>query len=111
MACEDFYTHSPPYSGIGDACSRLEIDAATARQVMILGMSTVVCGILNLTITGMQIKQRGPYFALAINTFCPIMRVSMQAVAVGIGAKTGIIMMQCSVSVETPLALSFPTLS
>lgn len=96
MACEEFYERNEPYTGYGDRCSRPEIDGSAARQVAILGMSTIVCGILNLSITGAFIKKRGPHFALAINTFFPILRVSTQAVAVGIGGKTGIILMQCS---------------
>ncbi|KAK9793573.1 putative Major facilitator superfamily (MFS) profile domain-containing protein [Seiridium cardinale] len=96
MACEEYYKHAEPYTGAGDRCSKPAIDAATTRQMMILGMSTIVCGILNLTITGMLIKSRGPHFALVVNTFFPVLRVSMQAVGVGVGAKTGIILMQCS---------------
>ncbi|KAF3024817.1 hypothetical protein E8E14_009750 [Neopestalotiopsis sp. 37M] len=96
MACEDYYEHAAPYTGTGDQCSRPEIDASTARQVMILGMSTILCGILNLNVTGASIKNRGPRFALLVNTFFPVLRVTMQAVAVGIGSRTGIILMQCS---------------
>jgi hypothetical protein len=96
MACEDFYEHAQPYGGNGDRCSLPEIDASATRQIMILGMSTIVCGILNLPITGAQIRHRGPKLALLLNTFFPILRVSTQAVAVGIGSRTGIILMQCS---------------
>ncbi|KAI0149228.1 hypothetical protein BJ166DRAFT_537126 [Pestalotiopsis sp. NC0098] len=96
MACEDFYEHAEPYTGDRDRCSRPEIDASIARQVMILGMSTICCGILNLSITGASIKNRGPRFALLVNTFFPVLRVIMQAVAVGIGSRTGIILMQTS---------------
>lgn len=96
MACEEFYERRGSYTGSGDRCSRPEVNGSAARQVAILGMSTIVCGILNLSITGASIKTRGPHFALAINTFFPILRVSTQAVAVGLGGKTGIVLMQCS---------------
>ncbi|KAH8203715.1 hypothetical protein TruAng_002128 [Truncatella angustata] len=96
MACETFYGRGEPFIGDGDRCSRQEVDASTARQMMILGLSTIFCGILNLTVTGTVIRKRGPYFALAINTFFPILRVSLQATAIGIGGETGIILMQCS---------------
>lgn len=96
MACEDFYEHAEPYRGDGNKCSRPEVDASAARQIMILGMSTILAGILNLAITGTLIKKRGPKSALMVNTFFPILRVSTQAVAVGIGGRVGIILMQSS---------------
>ncbi|KAI0131793.1 hypothetical protein BJ170DRAFT_220909 [Xylariales sp. AK1849] len=96
MECEDFYDHSPPYGGTADRCSRPEIDAGIAVQMTILGLSAIVCGVFNLLLTGMQIKRWGPHFSLVVNTFFPILRVTMQAVGVGIGARTGIILVQSS---------------
>ncbi|KAH8651008.1 hypothetical protein BX600DRAFT_483561 [Xylariales sp. PMI_506] len=96
MACEDFYDHEPPYTGTGNRCDRREIDAATARQMMYLGMSAIVCGVANLLLTGRQIKSGGPKYALCMNTFFPILRVSAQVIAMLIGSRTGIILMQAS---------------
>lgn len=98
MTCEEFYRHGPPpFHGAGDRCSRNEIDAATAQQVSILGLSTTVCGILNLFVAGWQIKTWGPRAALVAQTAFPALRVALQAVAVGVvGRGEGIALLQAS---------------
>lgn len=95
MTCEEFYRHQP-FQGAGDRCSRNEIDAGTAQQVSILGLSTTVCGILNLFVAGWQIKTWGPRAALISQTAFPAIRVALQVVAVSIGYREGIILLQCS---------------
>ncbi|KAI1845876.1 hypothetical protein JX266_007963 [Neoarthrinium moseri] len=96
MECEEFYKHAPPYEGVGDRCNEYQIDSGTALQMMILGLSNIVCGVINLFLTGMYIRRRGPHFALMLNTFFPILRVTMQAIGVGVGFRTGIVLVQVS---------------
>lgn len=51
-------------------------------------------GMVNLFVAGWQIKRLGPRSALIIQTFFPALRVASQALAVAIGSRTGIIIMQ-----------------
>lgn len=95
MTCEEFYRHQP-FQGTGDRCSRNEIDAGTAQQVSILGLSTTICGILNLFVAGWQIKSWGPRAALVSQTAFPAVRVALQVVAVRVGYREGIVLLQCS---------------
>lgn len=95
MTCEEFY-RDQPFQGVEDRCSRNEIDAGTAQQVSILGFSTTICGILNLFVAGWQIKNWGPRVALISQTAFPAVRVALQVVAVSIGSRGGIILLQCS---------------
>ncbi|GAP88438.1 putative MFS general substrate transporter [Rosellinia necatrix] len=96
MVCEEFYKHAPPYEGTGDRCARNEVDAGAASQVAIMGAATVICGITNLFVAGWEMRKYGPKKALAIQTFFPAIRVSIQASSLFIGARTGIIIMQLS---------------
>lgn len=97
MECDEFYKHhSDPFQGSSDRCTRSEIDAATAKQVSILGMSTVCCGILNLFVAGWQVKKWGPKAALISQTFFPSVRVLIQVLGITIGAKEGVTILQCS---------------
>ncbi|KXH52597.1 major facilitator superfamily transporter [Colletotrichum nymphaeae SA-01] len=95
MACETFYKSHAPYDGpASEMCHRREIDANTATQVSILGMTTSVCGILNLFICGDLIKRWGTRWALISQTGLLGIRVSCQVLAVSQGAQKGIDMMQ-----------------
>ncbi|KAI2628221.1 hypothetical protein GGS21DRAFT_528289 [Xylaria nigripes] len=96
MVCEEFYKHAPPFEGPGDRCARNEIDAGAARQVATMGSATVICGITNLFVAGWEMRKYGPKKALAIQTFFPAIRVVIQATALFIGARAGIIIMQLS---------------
>lgn len=96
MECEEFYTIHPPYEGTGDRCKRPEIESGAAVQMMFVGLSAIVCGVLNLIVVGLQIRRWGPRMAMLINTLFPILRVYLQSVAVGIGFKAGMILMQLS---------------
>ncbi|CAJ2505823.1 Uu.00g132170.m01.CDS01 [Anthostomella pinea] len=96
MVCEEYYRHAPAYEGPGDRCSRNEIDAGAAAQLAIMGCATIVCAILNLFITGWQMRRVGPKMALAIQTFFPVIRVSIQAASLWVGAGGGLIVMQMS---------------
>ncbi|CRK30964.1 hypothetical protein BN1723_003712 [Verticillium longisporum] len=91
MTCEAFYTHHPPSTA---RCARREIDAATATQVSILGMTTSLCGILNLFICGALIKRWGTRWALVSQTSLLAVRVSFQIAAVSVGGRKGIYLMQ-----------------
>lgn len=95
MTCEEFYRYQP-FQGIGDRCSRNEVDAGTAKQVSILGTTTTICGILNLFFAGWQIKTWGPRAALISQTAFPAARVALQVAAVSIGYREGITLLQCS---------------
>ncbi|GKT50029.1 uncharacterized protein ColSpa_10210 [Colletotrichum spaethianum] len=95
MACETFYDGHAPFDGpAADMCHRREIDANTARQVSILGMTTSVCGILNLFICGDLIKRWGTRWALISQTGLLGIRVSCQIIAVSTGGQRGIDLMQ-----------------
>lgn len=72
MTCEAYYdTHSEPGPG-SDRCSNREIEAGTARAVSLLGTSTTFFGVINLFITGWNIKTFGVKTALAIQVSYPI---------------------------------------
>ncbi|KAK8059075.1 major facilitator superfamily transporter protein [Apiospora saccharicola] len=71
MECDVFYTKHPPFEGIGDRCARNEIAAGTATQFSILGMSTTLCGTLNLFFSGWLVKRYGPRLALMLQTTIP----------------------------------------
>lgn len=66
MTCEAYYeTHPEPGAG-HDRCSNREIEAGTARAVSLLGTSTTFFGVINLFITGWNIKRFGVKTGLAI---------------------------------------------
>lgn len=95
MECESFYTHNPPYNGPWeDRCRRREINAGTAQQISILGMSTSFSGVFNLFICGYFIKLWGPRWAYVSQTSLLGFRVSTQILAVTIGGRTGEIVFQ-----------------
>ncbi|KAI1389331.1 major facilitator superfamily domain-containing protein [Hypoxylon trugodes] len=94
MECNIFYTHNPPFEGPGDRCHRREINAGTATQVSILGMSTSFSGVFNLFICGYFIKRWGPRWAFVSQTALLGLRVSTQVVGVTIGGRTGEILFQ-----------------
>ncbi|KAI1340706.1 MFS general substrate transporter [Xylariaceae sp. FL0016] len=95
MVCEEFYGHHAA-GHLEDRCSRSEIDAGTATQVSILGISTAFFGILNLLFAGWQIRTWGPRRALIVQTAFPALRVAMQVFGVSVGAKHGILIVQLS---------------
>lgn len=96
MVCDDFYSNHPPYEGSGDRCARSEVAAGTATQYSILGMSTTLCGTINLFVAGWTAKKLGPRTALMIQTFVPAIRVSTQILGVLAGGKAGILIFQCT---------------
>ncbi|KAJ4854463.1 uncharacterized protein T069G_11442 [Trichoderma breve] len=96
MVCDEFYDHNPPFEGPGQRCSRDEIAAGTAAQFSILGMSTTLCGTLNLFIAGWTVKKIGPRAALMIQTFVPALRVLAQILGVIAGKRTGILIIQAT---------------
>ncbi|KAJ6442346.1 Chromosome segregation in meiosis protein 3 [Purpureocillium lavendulum] len=96
MECDTFYDSHPPYNGTGDRCSRDEIAAGTATQFSILGMSTTLCGTLNLFVAGWVVKKFGPRAALMAQTFVPAVRVATQIIGVVAGKRAGMIIIQCT---------------
>ncbi|KAI8716795.1 hypothetical protein NCS52_00973900 [Fusarium sp. LHS14.1] len=94
MECEIFYQTHPPYTGIGDKCSRDEVAAATATQFSILGMTTTLCGTLNYFVAGWLAKRLGPKSTLLIQTLVPAIRASAQILGVIAGGWPGIIIFQ-----------------
>ncbi|KAI1770662.1 major facilitator superfamily domain-containing protein [Hypoxylon cercidicola] len=94
MECDIFYTHNPPFDGSGDRCNRREINAGTATQVSILGMSTSFSGVFNLFICGYFIKLWGPRWAFVSQTTLLGIRVSSQVFGVTFGGRTGEIIFQ-----------------
>ncbi|XXH03310.1 hypothetical protein Hte_009708 [Hypoxylon texense] len=94
MECDIFYTHNPPFDGAGDRCHRREINAGTATQVSVLGMSTSFSGVFNLFICGYFIKLWGPRWAFVSQTALLGIRVSTQVLGVTIGGRTGEIIFQ-----------------
>ncbi|KAI4859554.1 hypothetical protein F4820DRAFT_156997 [Hypoxylon rubiginosum] len=94
MECDIFYTHNPPFDGPGDRCHRREINAGTATQVSVLGMSTSFSGVFNLFICGYFIKLWGPRWAFVSQTALLGIRVSTQVLGVTIGGRTGEIIFQ-----------------
>lgn len=96
MTCEEFYRHNPPPQLPGDRCSRNEVDAEYAKQVSIIGLTTTICGVLNLFVAGWQTKNWGPQRALVAQTVCPALRVAIQVLAVHTGAGLGVMILQLS---------------
>ncbi|KAI1104356.1 major facilitator superfamily domain-containing protein [Jackrogersella minutella] len=94
MECDVFYDHNPPFEGPGNRCHRREINAGTATQVSILGMSTSFSGVFNLFICGYLIKIWGPRWAFVSQTALLGLRVSTQVLGVSIGGRTGEIIFQ-----------------
>lgn len=94
MVCDEYYDHHPPFEGPGQRCSRDEIAAGTAAQFSILGMSTTLCGTLNLFLAGWTVKKIGPRAALMIQTFVPAIRVLAQILGVIAGKRTGMLIIQ-----------------
>ncbi|KYK57002.1 hypothetical protein DCS_04009 [Drechmeria coniospora] len=96
MECDIYYDSHPPYDGVGDRCSRDEITAGSARQFSLLGMSTTLCGTLNLFVAGWVVKRYGPRAALMAQTFVPAIRVAAQMLGVVAGKRTGMTMIQAT---------------
>lgn len=96
MECDTYYDSHPPYQGTGDRCSVDAITAGTATQFSILGMSTTLCGTINLFITGWMVKKFGPRSALLQQTFVPGIRVLAQVVGVMAGKRVGMNIIQAT---------------
>ncbi|KAH6880391.1 hypothetical protein B0T10DRAFT_609499 [Thelonectria olida] len=96
MVCDSFYDSHPPFDGPGDRCSRDEIAAGTAMQYSILGMSTTLCGTLNLFVAGWTAKKFGPRAALMVQTSVAAIRVATQILGVVAGKQTGMMIIQCT---------------
>ncbi|KAI1814427.1 hypothetical protein GGS20DRAFT_412330 [Poronia punctata] len=91
MECEIFYQHNPP-SPL--KCQRREIDAGTALQFSVLGMSTSLSGVINLFVCGYFIKLWGPRWSFVSQTMLLGLRVSTQVIGVTLGGRTGEIVFQ-----------------
>lgn len=98
MTCEAYYEAHPGTSLfiLRDRCSIPEIEAGTARAVVLLGCSTGFFGVVNLFITGRAIKRFGVKSALAFQVLWPAARLAVQNVGVRVGGSNGIIIVQCS---------------
>ncbi|TQV97909.1 hypothetical protein V2A60_006374 [Cordyceps javanica] len=94
MTCDAFYDHHPPYTGDGDRCARNEIAAGTATQFSILGITTTLCGTVNLFFAGLAVKKWGPKTAILIQTFVPAVRVLAQILGVVAGKTLGMNIIQ-----------------
>ncbi|KAH9885658.1 major facilitator superfamily domain-containing protein [Xylariomycetidae sp. FL2044] len=94
MECQRYYNHHPPFEGPGDWCHRREINAGTATQVSILGMSTSLSGVFNLFICGYLIKLWGPRWAFCSQTALLGVRVSTQVLGATIGGRNGELIFQ-----------------
>ncbi|KAI0146215.1 major facilitator superfamily domain-containing protein [Xylariaceae sp. FL1272] len=95
MECDIFYTHHPPYDGPADMrCHRREIDANTALQFSVLGMTTSLSGVFNLFVCGYFIKLWGPRWAFVSQTSLLGVRVSTQVIGVTLGGRVGEIIFQ-----------------
>lgn len=94
MECDIFYDHNAPFEGPGDRCHRREINAGTATQVSVLGMSTSISGVFNLFICGYLIKIWGPRWAFVSQTVLLGIRVSTQVLGVTVGGRSGEIIFQ-----------------
>lgn len=96
MECDDFYTHHPPYTGLGDRCSRNEIAAGTATDFSFLAMSTTICGTVNLFFAGWLVKKIGLRLALMAQVLVPAIRVLTQILGVLAGGRSGIVIFQAT---------------
>lgn len=95
MSCDEYYkTHADP--GLPGRCKLETIEAATAREVALMGASTTFFGVFNLFIAGWAIKALGIKKALIMSVFWPAVRLSIQNVGVEVGAGMGILIMQLS---------------
>ncbi|KAI3316590.1 major facilitator superfamily transporter [Xylariaceae sp. AK1471] len=95
MECQVFYTHNPPFQGApSQRCFRPEIDAGTALQFSVLGMSTSLSGIFNLFVCGYFIKLWGPRWSFVSQTSLLGLRVSTQIIGVTVGGRAGEIIFQ-----------------
>ncbi|KAI1421160.1 major facilitator superfamily transporter [Xylaria sp. FL1777] len=95
MECDIFYEHNPPFAGpVDDRCHRREIDAGTALQFSVLGMSTSLSGVFNLFVCGYFIKLWGPRWSFVSQTSLLGLRVSTQIIGVTFGGRTGELIFQ-----------------
>ncbi|KFA77500.1 hypothetical protein S40288_04264 [Stachybotrys chartarum IBT 40288] len=96
LECDAFYDTHPPYRGIGDRCSRGEIAAGTAQQWSLLGVTTTLCGTMNLFVAGWMVRKFGPRLALIVQTLIPAVRVAIQLLGVMVGKRPGMHIVHCS---------------
>lgn len=110
MECEIFYSRNPSallFGGYalsdggasdpdygGSRCNRPEINAGTAAQYSILGMSTSLSGVFNLFVCGYFIKLWGPRWAFVSQTSLLGLRVCTQILGVTIGGRPGELVFQ-----------------
>ncbi|RYP76427.1 hypothetical protein DL769_003633 [Monosporascus sp. CRB-8-3] len=95
MECDIFYSHNSPFKGPpAERCLRREINAGTATQVSILGMSTSLSGVFNLFVSGYFIKLWGPRWAFVSQTSLLGLRVSTQVLGVTVGGRAGELIFQ-----------------
>ncbi|CEJ89683.1 hypothetical protein VHEMI05508 [[Torrubiella] hemipterigena] len=94
MTCDAFYDDHPPYTGDGDRCYVNEITAESVTQYSILGMTTTLCGIINLFVSGWMVKKFGARKALLIQTVVPTLRTGMQVYGIWVGKRLGMLIVQ-----------------
>lgn len=95
MECDIFYEHHPPFPGPAeDRCQRREVDAGTALQFSVLGMSTSLSGVFNLFVCGYLIKRWGAPRAFVSQTSLLGLRVSSQIIGVTVGGRPGELIFQ-----------------
>lgn len=97
MTCDAYYENHPlPGPEKGDRCAVPEIEASSARAIALVGASTMICGLINLLVTGWTIKRFGVKVGLLISVFWPAARLAVQNIGVMMGGNTGILIVQCS---------------
>jgi MFS family permease len=94
MTCAEYYESHPSFPGQGDRCSVPEIESKTASAVALLGATTTVFGVINLIWAGWLIKRFGVKAALIQQTVWPAIRLCCQIVAVTVGSRSGMMIIQ-----------------
>ena len=96
MTCDAFYERHHVPTSPADRCAIREIEARMAREITILGASTMIFGTINLLVTGWSIKRFGVKRALLIQVFWPAVRLAVQNVGLMVGSNSGILIVQFS---------------
>jgi hypothetical protein len=97
MTCDAYYeTHTSPPDSSVNRCTIREVEARMAREITLIGALTLLCGLVNLLITGWSIKRVGVKNALFVQVLIPGVRLVIQNIGVMVGSNAGIIIMQAS---------------
>lgn len=95
MVCRDYYG-TQSNDPTPELCFGSEIDSRTATQVSILGMSTSLCGILNLLICSALIRRWGTQWAFVAQTSFLALRVLFQVIAISADGRRGMLLIQAT---------------